>query len=81
MEAAVMSADYDKLNSLILDDIRFHKSRKFGELLTSPKVAEEASRIAREYGRREPFRVIDGQLQKLRRRGIIKFAYGAWWLA
>lgn len=75
-----MRDDYDKLNSLILDDIRFHKSRRFGELLASPKVAEEAGEVAHAYGR-DPDRVIDGQLQKLRRRGIIKFAYGAWWPA
>lgn len=36
-----MRDDYDKLNSLILDDIRFHKSRRFGELLTSLKVNGE----------------------------------------
>lgn len=67
---------YDKLDSLIYEEIVKHRARTFSELLFALPGAE-AKRLAQEIGR-EDFRVLDGQLQKLRKRGLIVFSMGAW---
>jgi hypothetical protein len=58
---------YDELDRLILDAVTRDKNP-----LHDPAVNREAQRIAAETGR-EAFRVIDGRLQAMRRKGRIKW--------
>ena len=67
---------YENLDNLILQRLK-----EDGEMmllfLNSGDVREESERIANETGR-EPFRILDGRLQKLRKENKIKFSRKGW---
>lgn len=50
---------------------------RFGEIESASDVCDEANRIAELTGR-ESFRVIDGRLQALRKKGLICSLSGKW---
>lgn len=64
------SSQYDVIDGLIVAAIR---ARNTSPLYDSA-VRAEAKRLAKALGRRDAFRVTDGRLQALRRRGVIAFA-------
>ena len=67
---------YDKLDELIVERLRTN-----GELrlfaLVSFGVSAEAHRLAEITGR-EDFRIVDGRLQALRKKGVIAFGPNGW---
>lgn len=67
---------YDKLDALIVEAIKAAGEASL-TLVSGGAVGAEAARIAAAQ-KREDFRVIDGRLQALRRRGLIKHSGGAW---
>lgn len=67
---------YKKLDSLIVDAIKNKKESKFSELMEGD-VLIEAKRIAESCGREE-FRVLDGRLKALKKRGVIECFYRNW---
>ena len=71
-------SQYENLDNLILQRLK-----DGGEMmllfLNSGNVREESERIAIETCR-EPFRVLDGRLQKLRKENKIKFSRRGWTL-
>ena len=67
---------YKKLDSLVLDKLR--KGPLLFLFVFSQEVRAEASRIA-ELSGRECYRVVDGRLQALRKRGLIVFTHGKGW--
>lgn len=71
-----MSAMYEKIDAMIVESIRFLREANFS-VLSSGDVMDEAIRIANCTGR-ESFRVIDGRLQALKKRGLIRYVGGGW---
>lgn len=67
---------YENLDNLILQRLKDN-----GEMmllfLNSGGVREESERMGIETGR-EPFRILDGRLQKLRKENKIKFSRKGW---
>lgn len=70
---------YEKLDAMIVESIRFLCGANFS-VLSSGDVMDEAIRIANCTGR-EAFRVIDGRLQALKKRGLIRYVGGEWRIA
>lgn len=70
---------YDKLDSLIFDNIKSCVEANL-YAATRGEARTESERIAALSGR-EAFRVLDGRLQALRRRGLIRYVGGAWRVA
>ena len=66
---------YQTLDQLIVDAIR-NGSGTFATIYTK-RVYTECERIAKQTAR-DRFRVLDGRLQTLRRRGEIAFNKGSW---
>ena len=69
-----MSKMYAELDSRILDAIQQNN-----RCLYDRRVREEANRIAEAAGRNAD-RVIDGRVQALRKRGVIEYVYGKWYM-
>jgi len=67
---------YEKLDHLIISIISNSQGASLSKV-TSGDVYVEAQRIA-QATKREEFRVIDGRLQALRKRGLIAYVVGAW---
>jgi hypothetical protein len=67
---------YDKLDALIFENIKSAGEARLYKA-TGGKALEEARRLAELTGR-EDFRVLDGRLQALRRRGLIRHVGGTW---
>ena len=67
---------YAKLDQDIVTTLRASTTHiKFADLAAS--LRDELSRIAKE-NNREEFRVLDGRMQALRRKGVITFSDGGW---
>lgn len=62
---------YDSLNNLIIARLREHGAMKL-IFLNAQEVRAECDRLMSATGR-EGFRIIDGQLQKLRKAGKLEF--------
>lgn len=62
-----------------LDDRILHAIRNYGACLYNRRVRDEALRIANATGRSAD-RVIDGRTQALRKRGIIEYVWGKWYI-
>lgn len=71
-----MNTDYSELDRKILEQIANNK-RRFYEI-ENVEIHDIAQKIAKQT-KREAFRVIDGRLQQLRKRGLIKFTKGYGW--
>ena len=70
---------YEKLDSLIFENVKnAGKARLYKA--TGGQARTEALRIAELTGREE-FRVLDGRLQAMRKRGVICHFGGAWRVA
>mgnify|MGYP000520528854 FL=1 len=67
---------YDLLDALIVENITHAKEATLYHV-DAGRAREEAEAFARETGRYR-FRVIDGRLQSLRKRGVIAYAKGYW---
>lgn len=67
-----MKTDYTEIDLKIVEQIRNNKRRFFQiENVEIHDIAQQTNRAA--------FRVIDGRLQTLRKRGLIKFTKGYGW--
>ena len=69
-----MSGPYAEIDGFIL-----HAIRNYGACLYNRSVRKEAGRIADATGR-DADRVIDGRVQALRKRGIIEYVHGKWYI-
>lgn len=67
---------YQVLDGLIVDSIKSKKEAKFAELMEGA-VLVEVKRIAEACGR-EDFRVLDGRLTRLEKRGVIEHYCRNW---
>lgn len=67
---------YERLDSLIVSIIKASREANLARI-SSGDVWVEAKRIAAMTGR-DDFRVIDGRLQALKKRGLIIYIGGAW---
>jgi hypothetical protein len=70
--------NYDKLDYLIVQAVGTG-ANSAGHIQSDPSVDSESKRIA-DATSREQFRVIDGRLQALRKRGVIRYANGRGWV-
>ena len=70
--------NYEKLDWLITMTITGN-SKFLGDILSDNLVFLEAERIAMETGR-DLYRIVDGRLQALRKRGVIRYAKGRGWV-
>jgi hypothetical protein len=70
---------YDKLDALIVGAIQDKQEAKFNDIYLGD-VSDEARRIA-QLTKRDAYRVVDGRLTALKRRGLIRFVGGAWRIA
>ena len=68
--------NYEKLDSLIFERVRESK-KPLWTVSLGPLVMGEAKRIA-DTNNRQPYRVIDGRMQALRKKGVIKYEGGGW---
>lgn len=71
-------SQFQKLDDLIVAQIA-NKGAQFTPLFSSNAVREESQRLGSESGR-EPFRVLDGRLQALKRKGIITYGTKTGWV-
>lgn len=62
---------YDKLDALIIERVKERGAVKLIPL-SGGNVAKEATALANDTGR-EDFRIIDGRLQALRKRGLLRY--------
>ena len=69
---------YDKLDYLIAQAVGTG-ANSAGHIQSDPSVDRESKRLADETSR-EQCRVIDGRLQALRKRGVIRYATGRGWV-
>jgi len=70
-----MAGEFDGLDRLVLARIDAIPSPTFEQLFVNAEIALEIQRIA---GGRDPQRILDRQLQKLRKRKAIVFKNGRW---
>lgn len=73
-------SDYDNLDALLVDRINTANGATFLEMEHAPAISLEAYMLAERF-KRDAFRVIDGRLQSLRKRGVIRFDRPVWRLA
>lgn len=67
---------YEKLDKMVLKTIRNLKLCMFGEILRETEIYRECERLAYTYGiTRDPFRVLDGRLQALRKEDKIYYEH------
>lgn len=71
-----MKTDYTEIDLKIVEQIRNNKRRFFQ--IENVEIHDIAQTIAQQTNR-AAFRVIDGRLQTLRKRGLIKFTKGYGW--
>ena len=71
-------SQYQKLDDLIVAQVA-NKGIQFTPLFSSNAVREESRRLGTELGR-EPFRVLDGRLQALKRKGAISYGTKTGWV-
>lgn len=71
-------SQYDKLDSLIIERVKTQGPVKFPSL-HGGDVAAEAAALAAGTGR-EDFRIIDGRLQILRKRGALRYDTKQGWM-
>lgn len=69
---------YQKLDELLVERIT-KKGVQFTPLFHSVGVREESARLGTESGR-EPFRIVDGRLQALKRAGRITYGTKTGWV-
>lgn len=71
-------SQFEKLDYLIVARIA-QKGIQFTPLFSSNAVREESQRLGTELGR-EPFRVLDGRLQALKRKNVICYGTKTGWV-
>jgi hypothetical protein len=71
-------SQYKKLDDLIVDRVAT-KGIQFTPLFSANAVREESQRLGTLLGR-EPFRVLDGRLQALKRKGVITYGTKTGWV-
>jgi hypothetical protein len=69
---------YEKLDAMVLARIA-DKGVQFTPLFSGNEIREETERLGVELGR-EPFRVLDGRLQALKRSGAIAYGTKTGWV-
>ena len=74
LEDGNLSEMYADLDSRIIDAIK-----NYGRCLYTRSVREEAQRISEATGR-DAERIIDGRTQALRKRGVIEYVFGRWYV-
>lgn len=67
---------YEKLDQAIIDNIKRFDRAKL-DYCRSFNAQVDADRIAKETGR-DSFRVVDGRLTALKKRGVIHYSEGKW---
>ena len=70
-------SQYDKLDGEIMAAIKHRNGASFSEIELGPPASGTIKELAGAAGR-YPYRVLDGRLQALRKRGLIAYSKGKW---